>query len=548
MASSSTAAAPVVVTEIERKFEPGPGFVLPDLSGVPGVHSVTEPREHDLDATYFDTADLRLIAAKITLRRRTGGEDAGWHLKRPRTDGDRDELHAPLGRATRTVPAALRAPVEVVLRGAALEPVVRLATTRIVRDLVDVEGAVLAEVAMDEVTATVPTQDGGVTTVSTWRELEVELVRGDRRLLAEVSRRIEDAGAPASASPSKLSRALGDRLPAPRPAVPRPRRKGTGADVLLAHLAEHVGRLAANDPRVRADEPDAVHQMRVATRRLRSALATYRPLLDTDLTEPLRGELQWLGEVLGYARDAEVIRDELRELVAGQPADLVRGPVAERIATSLGARYRAAHDEVLVVLSGARYFTLLDGLDRLIAGPSLTAAAQQDADDVLLPLVRRTFTRVRRLVDAVHASDPLADPEHHDELLHEVRKAAKRARYAGESLVAVHGRPAKEWAGRMEAVQESLGEHQDSVVIRTELLALAEVAHQAGEDAFTYGRLHALEEARAAATEDRFERVWASAQEKSLHSWLNGEGRAAKGGRAVKEGRAAKGGKKRGKR
>lgn len=522
MASTSVpsrSAAPVVVTEVERKFEPGPGFRLPELADAAGVARVGEPVVHELDATYFDTADLRLAANKITLRRRTGGTDAGWHLKRPRVDGDRDELRAPLGRA-KAVPAALRAPVSVHLRGAALAPVVRLTTTRTERALLDADGAVLAEIAQDEVTAAVPSPDGTTTTVSQWSELEVELVAGDGALLAEVSRRLVDAGARPSASPSKLSRALGERLPAPRPQLPRGVRRRSAAAVLIRHLDEHVGRLVAHDPLVRADAPDAVHQMRVATRRLRSALATYRPLVDRSVTDPLREELRWLGEVLGHARDAEVIRDELRDLVAGQPAELVLGPVSERIATALGARYRAAHDEVLATLDGPRYFALLDALDRLRTEPPLRPGAHGPADAVLLPLVARTFTRMRRLVDAAHEADAAGDPAHHDELLHEVRKAAKRARYAGESLVPVHGKAAKRWAARMEAVQESLGEHQDSVVIRAELLGLAAAAHQAGEDTFTYGRLHALEQARADATESRFETEWAAAGKPSLHRWL----------------------------
>jgi CHAD domain-containing protein len=338
---------------------------------------------------------------------------------------------------------------------------------------------------------------------------------------------VVDAGAPLSASPSKLSRALGDRLP-PR-SQPRPDgvEAGSAAAVLLAHLGDHVTRLKANDPLVRADEADAVHQMRVATRRLRSALATYRPLLDRTVTDPLRDELKWLGEVLGHARDAEVIRDELAALVGGQPADLVVGPVAERVAATLGARYGAAHDDVLTVLGGPRYFRLLGALDALLTQPPLTADAQQKADKVLLPLVARTFTRLRKVVKAARAAaadrdDAPPDSRRHAERLHEVRKAAKRARYAGESLVATHGEDAKEWAARMEAIQEALGAHQDSVVIRTELLALAAGARADGEDTFTYGRLHALEEARAHATERDFERLWRAARTSSGHRWLKG--------------------------
>jgi CHAD domain-containing protein len=516
------ASAPASVAEIERKFEPGAGFRMPDLSGLPGVARVSDPVVHELDATYFDTADLRLAANRITLRRRTGGEDAGWHLKLPRGDGDRDELHAPLGRSTTKVPAQLRAPVEVFLRGAELRQVVRLATARTVTTLLDGEGRVLAEVASDEVTATRSAPDGTSATVDAWHEIEVELKAGDRDLLAAAADLLAGAGAAPSDSPSKLTRALGDRRPEVRPGTPRLPdgvAPGSAGAVLLEHLGDHITRLLTNDPLVRADEHDAVHQMRVATRRLRSALATYRPLVDRTVTDPVRDELKWLGEVLGHARDAEVVRDELAQRVAEQPPEVVLGPVTERIAVSLGQRYRTAHDEVVVTLDGVRYFALLDRLDDLLTDPPFTDAARADADDVVLPLVAKTYKRVRKLVDAA-AAEP--DPHHHDELLHEVRKAAKRARYAGESLVPAYGKPAKAWAAAMEALQEALGEHQDSVVIRAELLALARTAHEAGEDTFTYGRVHAAEQARADATEGRFEQGWKAARKKSLHRWLKG--------------------------
>jgi CHAD domain-containing protein len=512
--------APLVVAEIERKFEVGEGFALPDVSDLPSVGGVAEPRSQHLDATYFDTADLRLAANKLTLRRRTGGDDAGWHLKRPRTDGDRDEIREPLGRSAKTVPPSLQALVAVHTRGAALEPVARLVNDRIVHRVLDADGAVLAELAEDDVTASRPGAPGHADLSTAWRELEVELVGGDNDLLTALVERVCAAGAVPSDSPSKLSRALGVLATGPRAARPKPPAEispKTAGGVLLAHLTEQVDKLKSQDPLVRADEHDAVHQMRVAARRLRSALATYRPLLDREVTDPIRVELQWLGGVLGGARDAEVTREHLTALVGVQPPDLVLGPVAARIVTALGTRYRKAHDEVLVELDGRRYFDLLDSLDRLITEPPFTEQAQGPADDVLLPLVAKTWKRTRRLVGAAHTE---SDPVRHDLVLHDVRKAAKRARYAAESLIPTHGKPAERWAARMEAVQEVLGKHQDSVVIRQELRAMAVAAHLDGENAFTYGRLHALEQNRGDETEGRFGQVWGKARGKRLRRWL----------------------------
>src|SRR5581483_10955800 len=111
-----------------------------------------------------------------------------------------------------------------------------------------------------------------------------------------------------SDSPSKLVHALADRMPAP-PAAPRGR--GRADRALFDYIAAQRDALIANDPGVRRGDPDAVHDMRVALRRLRSTLHTFRPALDTARTEPLREELKWLGQVLGAVRDNDVLAEKL---------------------------------------------------------------------------------------------------------------------------------------------------------------------------------------------------------------------------------------------
>lgn len=500
---------PTVHREVETKFEVPDGFEIPPLDGV--VAQVEAPEEFDLDATYFDTHDLRLIRSRVTLRRRTGGEDAGWHLKRPAVDGHREENRLPLGRAVRTVPKALQDGVAAIVRGGELQPVVRLQTRRLLTRLRDAEGLLLAEVADDHVTASVGDE------VSAWREVEVELVHGDEDLLAAVGESLVAQGAESASQASKLARALQHRLPEPGPALPSGLGKRSAGAVVLAYVREQVEHLKEHDPKVRVDEEDAVHQMRVASRRLRSVLATYRPLLDRAVTDPVRDQLQWLGEELGAARDAEVVRDHLRQLVAAEPPELVLGPVERRIVVSLGARYQAAHDEALAQLSSERYFALLDSLDRLVAEPPLTDLAFSPARSVLPKLVRRTWRRVSRLVEEADAAET---QELRDLALHEVRKAAKRARYAGESVTAFFGSDAKTFAKRMSAIQTVLGDHQDSVVVREVLRELAVEAFAAGENAFTFGRLHALEQARGGWTEEDFVEAWSAASARKHLRWL----------------------------
>jgi len=192
--------------EVERKFDADQGAALPDLSGAAG--SVSEPVESQLDATYFDTADGALARHRITLRRRTGGHDAGWHLKLPAGQDERTEVHLPLGGATAAVPVALVREVRAITGDRPLVAVAILHTTRLERRLLDSHGNALATVADDTVHGQRLTGDTG--TMTTWREVEVELVDGDRALLDVVGDRLRAAGLTPSGSSSKLARVLGD--------------------------------------------------------------------------------------------------------------------------------------------------------------------------------------------------------------------------------------------------------------------------------------------------------------------------------------------------
>ena len=207
--------------EAEVTLDVPPGWGVPELAGPlapAGVVAVGEPVEHVLDAQYLDTADLRLLRARTTLRRRTGGPDAGWHLKLPRADGDRTEVHLPLGGPSPAPPPQLSALVGATTGGEPLAVVAHLRTRRVVRSLLGAGGVdgtpvVLAEVADDAVTAQVPGPSPGEPDErSAWRELEVELVDGDRSVLTAAVDALVAAGARRSPSPSKLRRVLGHRL------------------------------------------------------------------------------------------------------------------------------------------------------------------------------------------------------------------------------------------------------------------------------------------------------------------------------------------------
>jgi CHAD domain-containing protein len=492
--------------EIEAKFDVDEEFLLPDLAGLPHVADVQSLRLQRLVATYFDTEDLRLLRSSATLRRRTGGSDSGWHLKLPAGAQRRLELRRPPGRPADGVPEELVALTRSRTRAAELGPVARLTTRRRVHRLLDAEGTVLAEVADDGVTA--ETMGEAVTTTA-WREVEVELVDGTPELLAAAAKALRRAGAKASAKESKLARALSDRLeatgPPSRPAAPAGKRP-TAGDVALAHVREQIEELQSRDPDVRTETDDAVHKMRVATRRLRSALATFRPLFDREVTDPLREELKWLGGVLGEARDAEVMHEHLTGDLETLPSELVLGTVAKRLEDDLRTTYTQAFADVLVELDGERYLTLLDRLVVLLADPPLSKVATKKAEKVLEKRVQHTLRRVQR---AAVEADEAPDAEQRDLRMHEVRKAAKRARYAGESVSSVFGKRARKFAAGMESIQEILGAHQDSIVAQRVLLDLGARAHLDGDNAFTYGVLVGLQRCSADATAADYAEVWA---------------------------------------
>ncbi|MCG5216903.1 CYTH and CHAD domain-containing protein [Streptosporangium soli] len=479
--------------EIEDKFDVPVDFEIPGLAGVRGCEEVAGPRSHQLVAIYFDTPDLRLAARGITLRRRRGGDDAGWHLKLPKAKGVRQEITHPLTRSAKIVPPELARLVQAYTRGVPLAPIAELDTRRSVTLLLDAEGDTLLEVADDRVKGTV---FGDQPRVDRWREVEAELVGGDADLLRRVGKRLRKAGATTAGSASKLSRLLDG---AGAPAAPAaPARTGSAGEVVLDYLARQVTALLAQDPRVRQAEDDAVHQMRVACRRSRSALKAFKAIFAD--TGPLQDELQWLGNELGEVRDLEVIRARFARLFRGLPDELVIGPVQARLGSDLEAREQVAYQQVGETLGSPRYFALLDALDALVAAPPFTKLAGKPATKPLVTVAEKQWARVTAAYDTAQAMDDEAERE---TAMHDVRKAAKRARYTAEAL------GMSELAGLAESVQETLGRYQDGVVAQETLAQEAQTARDAGEDTFTYGVLTGLERAAAEQAHTRFPRVWA---------------------------------------
>ncbi|MGV0853852.1 CYTH and CHAD domain-containing protein [Mycolicibacterium phlei] len=441
--------------EVERKFDVVESTVAPSFDGLSSVSRVERLPVQQLEAVYYDTPGRDLAARRVTLRRRTGGPDDGWHLKLPAGPDARTEVHAPL---SAEVPESLRDIVLAIVRDRPLEPVARIQNRRTVDVILGADGSPVAEFCDDQVSA-VRLPDGEE---QTWREWEIELVGGaDRELLDRLSNRLLDAGAQPAATGSKLARVLAVEPPSlPEEPVRRA-------------VAEHLEELIAWDRAVRADVDDAVHQMRVATRKIRSLLQSAGTPDDAWVLD----ELRQLAAILGVARDAEVLAERYAAALDALAPELVRGPVRERLVEGARRRYETGLRRALLAMRSQRYFRLLDALETLVAAPAVGGEASESAT------IEAAYKRVRKAARAAARAD-----SGKDEALHRIRKGAKRLRYTAAAT------GADKVSERAKAVQTLLGDYQDSVVSRTHLSQQAEAAHAAGEDTFTYGVLYRREE------------------------------------------------------
>ena len=297
-----------------------------------------------------------------------------------------------------------------------------------------------------------------------------------------------------------------DWAPAPRSIGPPAAAPAlNAAEVLLVYLSTQVAELHAQHARLRADDSGAVHKLRVAARRLRSALKTYAHLLASPEAGAVGDELRWLGHTLGEARDAQVLRERWRLLLVDEPAELRAGPAIARVDDDLGVSERAGREQAVRALDGERFVRLMEALDELVGQRAFTRDADVPALEVFRDLLDGEATRLRRAVDEIANAE---NPEERDIALHDVRKKAKRLRYAAEAASPGLGEDARALAAIAAHIQRALGEHQDSVMSQQRLREYAARAQARGESGFPYGRMHDLERERADAAERDFHAAW----------------------------------------
>ncbi|ACL40768.1 CHAD domain containing protein [Pseudarthrobacter chlorophenolicus A6] len=503
----------VQAVEVEKKYDVGDDAVVPQLQHLPGVARVGEAHTAELEAVYFDTAQRTLQSRRITLRRRTGGTDAGWHLKLPAeaaaaeetsprvpaaqgavpggTDPAasepprRRELHAPLGQPD-VVPDSLLAYVQAFVRGNPLVPVVRLKTERTTYPLYGPDGVHLADLADDRVDAQ-PLGGGTSSGGKHWREWELELVHGPASLFEPAGQVLAAAGARPAGHASKLAKALGAG------GTSKVSGSGTGgallagknapaAAVVTVFLAGQLKQLLDRDAGVRLEEPEAIHDMRSAARRMRSALAAYRKLYRAVPVRRLRDELSWLGGVLGAPRDAEVLRSRLLgqidELPPGEGAEAARDFLDRRAGATFDAGYRLLQE----ALVSERYFRLLDSLEDFRDTPPVRGTAVEPGRRAVAKAVDKSAKRIRRSHKA--ASHARRGTER-ETALHQVRKDAKRLRHVAESAAAVSGKRARKVAKAAHRQQKILGDYHDAVIARDLLAGLGSEAPAAATEAIT---------------------------------------------------------------
>ncbi|HSB86100.1 MAG TPA: CYTH and CHAD domain-containing protein [Ilumatobacteraceae bacterium] len=498
--------------EREIKLIAGVDFEMPDVTGgYPGLARGAVEHLH-LDAVYYDTPTLALARAGVTLRSRTGEAAPIWTLKLDSTNDSgelaRTELtfDEPLGPIPHDARLATRAHV----RSQTLGPVLRLHTDRTQIHL-ELDGEPFLKLSDDKVVADAGTEPG-----TSFREIELELSSDppDARAVEHVLGVIRAAGARQEDPLPKAFRALGDRaLGPPDVEVIAVDKRATTGELVRHVIAKSVAQLVDHHPGVwLGEDPEHVHRFRVATRRLRSDLRTFEPMLDRHWTTWLRDELKWLGAQVGMGRDADVLAARLRSQMTSLPADDQVG--IDCLRTRLTENSSDARQHVVAALSSDRYTELLDALVEAARQPRFAVEppglAQSRARTVVTRLVRRPWRKLKRAADALADDSP-------DPAFHAVRIRAKRVRYAAEAVEPVCGRNARRFAEAVERVQTVLGDHQDTAVAEAWLrdAAAAEPAAH-----LVIGELVTMERLERLRLRGEFASVWKKASRRKLRAWF----------------------------
>jgi CHAD domain-containing protein len=459
-------------------------FELPELPGraLPS-RSFTE--------TYYDTAGGRLDRAGFALRRRVENGKGIWQLT-VTSDGESTlEVEALGGPAA--PPGELQELLSAASAGFSLTPIARLSTKtngkRIKRG-----NHTLAKVHVSSVALL-----DGRRVKEAFHELVLEPLAADRKEVGRIEKALRKAGAKPADGRPRVARTPGaemaDESPAPTPGLER----------LRMFFREQYARMLAHDPGVRlGDDPEELHQLRVATRRLRSALRTARPLLEQPWADSLQAELSWLADELGPARDVDVLLEHLRsEATELDPADR---RALKPLFDQLVEEGKAARNRVLEALRSERYFAVLATLESAAAAPP-----RGDDDVSLAKAARKEFDRLAKAMEEL-AADPSAAR------VHKARIKGKRARYAAELVEDDLGKDGRRLISAAKEFQDVAGEHQDAVVAEDRIRGLLR-GKKSQRLALASGILVARERERRALAVAALPEAWARVERAAAKAW-----------------------------
>jgi len=482
--------------EIERTYDLPEGGALPDLIGVGSITATDHQEPFALDATYWDTERYDLVASRVTVRRRTGGPDAGWHIKRSASDTVRHEQHFPLTEDADAVPDEVLAALFTERRGRALRPVVHIATTRTVTRLLDEDDEQVAELADDLVTAQRLDADAPATP-RTWREVEVEAVAGvdeqvAHELFAALDGRFAAVGAAPAAVASKLARGLAG-APAPRLQTADKPEKGTAARALAKQLKKLRAALLAQEAQLRSGGPADLRETARTALGIAAVLGSYRPAFaGTAAADRAAEAADGLAAVTARAALADYLVERLP--YASSPAQdlLVDTMTRERVLAATRERRAVAVAEVLAFLHAEPYLELLDALDDGVERPAPTDWALRSPKRVAQDVSAVEKPRVRRLVQT-------AVGEEDDSLGLLDREATERAATEEAWRAATRARAAMDVLGDdafPHALWKRIGDAADVLTERVRSLHALDVlrvhsgiAERGGEGTFGYGVL-----------------------------------------------------------
>jgi CHAD domain-containing protein len=471
--------------EVERKVRVDDAFDIAPVLDSLGDYRARRGPAFTMHADYYDTDELTLFRWRITLRRREGGLDQGWHLKLPVSGGsigDRDEVRLEL---SEHVPARLGDIVSPLIGEKPLKAQVVVETLRTPVSIVDAEGRMLAEVVDDHVTVRLPGQSD-----SHFREIEVEAADAAEpasiACMEYVVERFLSAGGSLGTS-SKAASALGARAGGECD-VPEPRLPSShvmAIDVIRVAIGSGVRALMLADVDVRRDAPDAAHSMRVAARRLRAFLHTFGDFFDSEWRHRISEELAWVASELGSIRDTEVLLQRLLDH-AGALGDEDSARVSEFLNARVGQRLQSARASALAALRSDRHQYLIEDLIDAAANPSALPLAYADYSERMTKLAADSWHEFRHVVRDLRIDSPSVE-------WHHARILAKRARYAMEALAPLEGKAVKRLAHALAVATGLLGVHQDAFVAQEALHSLASAPGTSGGIGLLLGRLYEYE-------------------------------------------------------